>query len=98
MAIYRKGNAEDQAALEASAAKTIKAKEKRAAKTPESKKLPNSASVFVKRNADGKTTATRLDENANVVPHEGPISSLNNLQWTKIMQGAQDKRTDSQFK
>lgn len=98
MTIYRKGNAKDEAALQEAAMKTIKAKEKRAAKTPESKKLPNSAGVFVQRNADGKTTATKLDENANFVPHEGPISSLNNLQWTKIMQGAQDKRTDSQFK
>jgi hypothetical protein len=98
MTIYRKGNAEDQAALEASAAKTIKAKEKRAAKTPESKKLPNSASLHVKRGADGKTTAVRVTESAETVPYEGPVSSLNNLQWTKIMQGVQDKRTDSQFK
>jgi hypothetical protein len=98
MTIYRKGNAKDEAALQKAAMKEIDAKEKRAAKTPESKKLPNSAGVFVKRNADGKTTATTYDENANQVPYEGPISSLNNMQWTKIMQNSQDKRTDSQFK
>ncbi len=98
MTIYRKGNPKDEAALQKAAMKQIDANEKRAAKTPESKKLPNSASIAVKRNADGKTTATRLTEKGDRVPYEGPISSVNNLQWTKIMQLAEDKRTDSQFK
>ena len=98
MTIYRKGNAKDEAALQKAAMKQMDRDNKRAEKTPDSKKLPNSAVVSVKRNADGKTTATRLTHEGDRVPYEGPISSVNNLQWTKIMQLTEDKRTDSQFK
>ena len=98
MTIYRKGNPEDEAALVKSAMETMDAKNKRAAKTPESKKLPNSATVFIQRNADGKTTAEYINSKAKTIPYEGPVSSLNNLQWTKIQKMTEgDKRSESQF-